>query len=57
MIGRIKGKLVKKSNDKIFIDVNDICYEIQVSKGVSAKLDSSINENILKLVASFLQET
>lgn len=54
MIGRIKGKLVKKSNDKIFIDVNDICYEIQVSKGVSANLDSSINENIEVIIYHYL---
>jgi len=55
MIARIKGKLVKKSSDQIFIEVNGLSYEIQVSKGVSANLDSSLNENVEIIIFHYLQ--
>jgi len=55
MIGRIKGKLVKKSADKIFVDTAGIWYEIYVSKSTSLKLDNDINKDITVIIYHYLQ--
>ena len=55
MIGRINGKLVRKSADKIFVDTAGIWYEIYVSKSTSLKLDNDINKDIAVVVYHYLQ--
>jgi len=54
MIGRIKGKLVKKLEHKIFIDVSDICYEVNIPKAISLKLDNDLGESVEFIIYNYL---
>ena len=55
MIGKIKGKLAKKLNDKIFIDVNGLCYEVYTPKNTSLKLEKSLDEAVELIIYHYFQ--
>lgn len=38
MISRIKGKLVRKEERQVFVDIGGICYEIDVPRSTSSRL-------------------
>ncbi len=54
MIGRIRGRLVKRLEDKIFIDVGGVCYEIYVPKTVSIKLNGELNKEVDIVIYHYL---
>ncbi len=55
MIGKIKGRLVKRLDDRVFIDVGGVCYEICVPKTVSLKLESDLEKEISLIIYYYLQ--
>jgi Holliday junction DNA helicase RuvA len=44
MIRRIKGKLVMKSETKVYLDIGGICYEINIPKTVYYKLNEDVGK-------------
>ncbi|MFH1768591.1 MAG: Holliday junction branch migration protein RuvA [Candidatus Omnitrophota bacterium] len=46
MLASLRGRLVRKSERKVFIDLAGCCYEVLVSKTVSSKLDCDIGKEI-----------
>ncbi len=46
MIRRIKGKLVEKEENKVYLEVGGICYEINLPATVYSKLNTSIGEEV-----------
>jgi len=54
MIGRIRGILTKRLDDKVFIDLGGIWYEIYVPKTVSAKLNDDLGKEIMLVVYDYL---
>ena len=50
MISRIKGKVVEKSNLKIFIESGDFTYEVYTPRTVNLRLDEYIKEEQVQLV-------
>ncbi|OPX28743.1 MAG: hypothetical protein B1H08_05345 [Candidatus Omnitrophica bacterium 4484_171] len=54
MIGRIRGILVRKLDDRVFIDVGGIWYEIYVPSTVSTKLNDSLEKEIVLVVYDYL---
>lgn len=55
MISAIRGKLVKRLDDKIVVDTGGIWYEIYTSKLMSLKLDKDINKDISVIIYQYLQ--
>ena len=55
MIGKIRGVLAKKLEDRVFIDVGGIWYEIYVPNTVNAKLNDSLGEEITLVVYDYLR--
>ncbi len=55
MIGRIRGKLTRILEDRIFIDVAGIWYEIYVSRTTSAKLNNDAGKEIVIVVYDYLR--
>ena len=55
MIRRLKGKLVKKLDYKVFLDVNGLCYEINTPKTVGIKLNDDLDKEIEVVVFHYLQ--
>ena len=53
MIYQIKGKLVKKEENRVVVDVAGISYEISVPKTVSQRLDKDSEEVILVIYHYF----
>jgi len=49
MISKIRGNLVKKEENKAVVDVNGICYEVNIPTTVSSRLIKN-NEGIVELV-------
>ena len=49
MISKIRGKLVKKEENKAVVDINGICYEVNIPSAVSNRLIKS-NEGLVELV-------
>ena len=54
MIGRLRGKVLKKSKDKLFIDVSGICYEVYIPKTVGARLDNHLNGELSLVIYHYL---
>ncbi|MCM8786753.1 MAG: Holliday junction branch migration protein RuvA [Candidatus Omnitrophica bacterium] len=46
MISKIKGKLIKKEENRLLIDVGGVCYEVDIPKTVYANLRSGINDEV-----------
>lgn len=55
MIGRIKGKIVNKSENKILIDVGGLCYEIIVAKSLVSRITSDLGETSGLVIYHYLQ--
>jgi len=53
MISKIRGKLVKKQEDKVIIDVGGIYYQIDIPKSVYASLPE-INKEIELIIYEYL---
>lgn len=49
MISRIRGNLIKKEANKIFIDVGGICYEVNIPSTVSGHIAQN-NEGLIELI-------
>ncbi|MCX5705797.1 MAG: helix-hairpin-helix domain-containing protein [Candidatus Omnitrophica bacterium] len=43
MISRISGKVVDKSPNSLFIDLNGLCYEVFIPQAVMQRIDESIS--------------
>ena len=54
MIGKIKGILAEKLENKVFIDVGGVWYEIYVSNAVSAKFNGSLGKEVTLVVYDYL---
>lgn len=55
MIGKIKGRLVQRLDDKIFIEVGGVYYEVCVPKTVSLKLADELGKNVTLVIYHYLQ--
>ena len=51
MISRIRGKVVKKENDSLIVDVNGICYEVLIPVAIMRSLENiSANNGEVDLI-------
>jgi len=55
MIGRIKGRLVKKDEKKVYIETGGLCYEVYLPKAVYQKLRNNTGSEIEMVVYYYLQ--
>ncbi len=54
MISRIKGKLVKKNENKLLVEVQGIFYEINIPRTVYNKLDRDVGEEVELVIYYYL---
>lgn len=50
MIARISGKVTQKKNDCIFIDANNICYEVFIPPLIMSRIDECIQDGNISLI-------
>ncbi|MCM8826502.1 MAG: helix-hairpin-helix domain-containing protein [Candidatus Omnitrophica bacterium] len=55
MIGRLKGKLIKKSDTTVYIDTGGVCFEVNIPKTVSYRLNNNVGEEIELVIYHYLQ--
>ncbi|MBU1112287.1 MAG: Holliday junction branch migration protein RuvA, partial [Candidatus Omnitrophica bacterium] len=54
MIYKLKGKLVKKEDHRVIIDVNGIFYEVNIPQTVARNLKPDANNNVELIIYHYL---